>query len=386
MRVLLIFFSYLFVFSAQALEPEARVMPSNGIDKALLGQILFFDTTLSKNNRLNCASCHHPDHAFIDVRKNSAEGMVSQGDDPYRFGRRNSPTMLYAKYTPEFHFDEASQAYVGGLFWDGRAKDLQQQAGNPPLDPVEMEMPDKRSVAERLWQNPMYARLLTFHYGQEVWDSVEQVYTAMENALATFQREKPLLAPFDSKYDKFLKGEIALTPLENQGRALFFDKNGANCASCHQLRSTQTAMEETFTNYHYYNIGVPKNRQLLIHNHLAENTVDLGLFENPLVNGDEKQKAKFKVPTLRNVAVTSPYMHNGVFKELRTVLLFLDHFNHSDRQINPETHRLWDEPEYAPTVNYNELKAKALTDQEIDALEAFLRTLTDERYEPLLSQ
>lgn len=374
----------LFTLSAHALEKEARTMPANGIDKALLGQILFFDKTLSHTNNLNCASCHNPDHAFIDVRETSAQGMVSQGDDPTHFGRRNSPTMLYAKYSPDFHFDEKLNAYVGGQFWDGRAKNLQAQAGKPLLDPVEMAMPDKLSVAKRLWQMPMYANLLTLHYGRGVWDSVDSVYSAMENALATFQQEKALLAPFDSKYDKFLQGTVSLTPLEEQGRALFFDKTQTNCADCHQLRDKPNQPEETFTNYRYYNIGVPKNKRLLAHNQLPEQTVDLGLFENPEVKGDERQKGKFKVPTLRNVAVTAPYMHNGMFKQLRTVLYFFDHFNNPDRKLNPETHRLWGEPAYSLTVAHQELKARALSDQEIEALEAFLKTLTDERYEPLL--
>lgn len=375
----------LICLSAQtaALEPEPRTMPPT-IDKALLGQILFFDKNLSFTGNLNCASCHSPDHAFVDVRETSAQGMVSQGDDPHKFGNRNSPTMMYAKFSPAFHFDEQAKEYVGGQFWDGRAADLQEQAGNPPLDPLEMAMPDKLEVVKRLWQTPMYVNLLTAHYGKDVWKSVETVYAAMEEAISTFQQQKQLLAPFDAKYDKFLQGKAALTEQEEQGRELFFDSQGANCASCHQLQQHVGHFEETFTNYRYYNLGVPKNRRLLSHNQLSDEFVDLGLFANPKVKGDEMQKGKFKVPTLRNVAVTAPYMHNGVFKELRTVLLFLDHYNNPIRKINPETDRLWSEPEYAPTVAHDKLKAKALSDAEIDALEAFLKTLTDERYETLL--
>ncbi|WP_238138394.1 MULTISPECIES: cytochrome-c peroxidase [Glaesserella] len=369
-----------------AVEKEPRTMPAGGIDKALLGQILFFDNSLSFHGNQNCASCHNPDNAFIDVRETSAKGMVSQGDDPTKFGKRNSPTILYAKYAPEFHFDETTQQYIGGQFWDGRAMDLQNQAGMPPLDPLEMGMPDKLSVAKRLWQIPMYASLLTQHYRKDVWNSVDTVYTAMEDALATFQQEKKLLAPFSSKYDKSLKGEYQLTALEAEGKALFFDKDKANCASCHQLQQTQDHLEETFSNYHYYNIGTPSNKALIAHNGYSADFVDFGLFENPKVKGDEAQKGKFKVPTLRNVAVTAPYMHNGVFRELRTVLLYLDHFNNEKRAINPETQQAWESPEYAPTLAKQDLKAKALTDHEIDALEAFLRTLTDERYEPLLNK
>ena len=367
-----------------ALEKAPRVMPQNGIDKALLGQILFFDTALSLHGSQNCSTCHSPDTAFVDLRDNSAQRMVSQGDNPALFGTRNSPTMLYAKYSPEFHYDTEQQAYIGGQFWDGRAKNLAEQAGQPPLNPVEMGMPDKRSVAERLALTPMYQQLLTQHYGSSVWESVDSVYAAMEDALAVFQQEMGLLAPFDSKYDKYLRGEYRLTQQEERGKNLFFDRTSTNCASCHQLQSA-AHQEETFTNYHYHNIGVPKNPRLIAHNQLDENFVDLGLFENPMVNGDEQQKGKFKVPTLRNVAVTAPYMHNGVFNELRTVLLFLDHYNNPKRTHNPETNEAWAEPEYADTVNHQELKSgKALSDEDIDALLAFLKLLTDERYEPLL--
>ena len=109
--------------------------------------------------------------------------------------------------------------------------------------------------------------------------------------------------------------------------------------------------------------------------------VDNGLLDNPMVKGDKKQKGKFKVPTLRNIGVTAPYMHNGVFRDLKTVLLFKDSFNNPNRKVNPETGKAWDKAEYAQTINPDVLKAKPLTDEEINALEAFLKTLTDEAYE-----
>lgn len=385
MKKLVILLINILSFSTHALEKEPRTMPPKGIDKALLGQILFFDNQLSFHGTQNCASCHSPDHAFIDIRENSANKMVSQGDDPHLFGNRNSPTMLYAKFSPDFHFDPKSQQYIGGQFWDGRAKNLQEQAGKPPLDPLEMGMPDKLTLAKRLWQTPMYASLFTQHYGKSVWQDVESVYTAMEDALAVFQQQKRLLSPFDSNYDKALKGEYTFTPLEAQGKALFFDRNKTNYTTCHQLHSDDNNHpQETFSNYHYYNIGTPKNMALIAHNQLADDFVDLGLFHNPVVNHDVAQKGKFKVPTLRNVAVTAPYMHNGVFKELRTVLLYLDSFNNPQRNYNPETNQPWIAPEYTATIAHDKLTGNPLSDQEIDALEAFLKTLTDKRYQPLL--
>ena len=114
--------------------------------------------------------------------------------------------------------------------------------------------------------------------------------------------------------------------------------------------------------------------------------MDHGLLENPAVE-DKAQDGKFKVPSLRNVAVTGPYMHNGVFKDLRTVVLFYDKYNSKSakRQINPETGKPWGPPEVPGTLSMTELEhGPALKDQRIDALVAFLKTLTDKRYEPLL--
>lgn len=381
-RFFAIFIS-IFTFSDAvfSLEPESRTMPSQGIDKPLLGQILFFDNMLSFHGNQNCSTCHNQNKAFIDDRITPAEGSVSQGDDPTKYGKRNSPTMLYAKYSPEFYFDEESNEYIGGQFWDGRAKNLTEQAGMPPIDPNEMGMPNKLEVAKRLYSLPMYQRLFSQFYGQEIWNSYESVYRAMEDVIATFQTEKKLFAPFDSKYDLFLAGKATLSDLEEKGRQLFFDKKQTNCSSCHQLHSSSEHKEETFSNYHYYNLGVPSNPKLIEINGFAKDFVDLGLFENPNVNGDENQKGKFKTPTLRNVAVTAPYMHNGVFKELKTVLLFLDSYNNPVRQINPETGKAWEKAEYEPTIAHQKLKAKPLNDEEIKALEAFLNTLTDERYQ-----
>lgn len=105
--------------------------------------------------------------------------------------------------------------------------------------------------------------------------------------------KKTNFAPFDSKYDLFLKGEVQLTALK-KGRALFFNKAQTNCSSCHQLQSAANHQEETFSNYHYYNVGVPGNPDLIAVNGFAPDFVDLGLFENPNVKGDETQKANSK--------------------------------------------------------------------------------------------
>ena len=344
-----------------------------------LGEVLFFDKSLSFNKTQSCSTCHNPSTAFVDQRKNSANQMVSEGDNPHLHGNRNANTALYAMFSPDFHFDEKIQDYVGGQFWDGRAKDLAEQAGGPPVNPVEMGMPDKKSIVERLKANSIYYKAITDIYGESIWADTDKIYAIMEKAIAEFEKHE-LFAQFSSKYDRTLKGEAELTALEAEGKALFFDKTRTNCSNCHQSSEANSA-KETFTNYRYYNIGVPSNQALIKLNKLPADYVDNGLLDNPMVKGDEKQKGKFKVPTLRNISVTAPYMHNGVFRDLKTVLLFKDSFNNPNRKINPETGKAWDKAEYAQTINPDVLKAKPLTDEEINALEAFLKTLTDEAYE-----
>ena len=349
------------------------------LDYKALGEVLFFDKSISFNKTQSCSTCHSPDTAFVDQRKNSANQMVSEGDNPHLHGNRNANTALYAMFSPDFHFDKKIQDYVGGQFWDGRAKDLAEQAGGPPVNPVEMGMPDKKSIVERLKANSIYYKAITDIYGESIWADTDRIYAIMEKAIAEFEKHE-LFAQFSSKYDRALKNEAELTALEAEGKALFFDKTRTNCSNCHQSSDANSA-KETFTNYRYYNIGVPSNQALIKLNKLAADYVDNGLLDNPMVKGDEKQKGKFKVPTLRNISVTAPYMHNGVFRDLKTVLLFKDSFNNPNRKINPETGKAWDKAEYAQTINPDVLKAKPLTDEEINALEAFLKTLTDEAYE-----
>ncbi|MGB1239401.1 MAG: cytochrome-c peroxidase, partial [Pseudomonadales bacterium] len=143
---------------------------------------------------------------------------------------------------------------------------------------------------------------------------------------------------------------------------------------------------ETFTNYQYRNIGVPVNKQVRLANGKGLDYIDAGLLDNPAVS-DSAERGKFKTPTLRNVALTAPYMHNGVFQDLKTVVLFYDKYNSrkAKRQINPETGEAWGAPEVAETVALKELeKGGALSDKRINALIAFMKTLTDKRYEHLV--
>ncbi|MDD2896151.1 MAG: cytochrome c peroxidase [Aliarcobacter sp.] len=354
---------------------------SDSLSKEALGQILFFDKNLSNNRTQACATCHNPNSGFTDNRDNSVSKMASMGDDNKSIGDREAPTTSYAKFSPNFHFDEKKQKFIGGQFWDGRAATLEEQAGGPPLNPAEMGMTNKKEVINRIKENELYVNSFKTLFGNDILENDEKAYGALTQAIAVFERTDEF-SPFDSKYDRYLKGEYDLTPLEDLGKSIFFSNNNNSCASCHVLKG-EDEKGETFTNYEFHNIGTPENKTLRAKNGVKD--LDKGLLNNPAVK-DEKQMGKYKVPTLRNVAVTAPYMHNGVFSDLKTVIEFYDKYNNKERTINPETKKVWDEPEVKDTISIKELKAKELSYRKIEAIVAFLKLLTDKKYENLLEK
>ncbi len=361
-----------------------------------LGRALFFDVNLSQNRTQSCATCHDPALAFIDWRAfvgvadsglssgRPHPGAASMGGDQRSLGDRNAPTASYAAHIPPFMLN-AENDYVGGLFWDGRANTLEDQAAGPPLNTIEMAMLDKEQVRQRLLENVNYGYAFKGLFGDEVLADADKAYTALTQAIAAFERTE-FFSPFDSKYDRYLSGEYTPTEQETLGMTLFFSNQFSNCNQCHQLQPRPEMGLETFSNYKYRNIGVPVNAELRAANGLGLGHVDRGLRENTAVT-DDAQAGRFRVPTLRNVALTGPYMHNGVFQDLRTVVLFYNKYltRGSKAQINPETGENWGAPEVAENLALEELESgRALGDEEIDGLVAFMRMLTDKRYEPLL--
>ncbi|MCX5581649.1 cytochrome-c peroxidase [Kaistia terrae] len=344
-----------------------------------LGAQLFVDPDLSWNRTQSCATCHDPDRGFIDPRDNAAGGAVSLGDDGLSLGSRNTPTVTYATFTPPFH-KGANGDYFGGQFRDGRASDLEEQAGQPLLNPVEMGMPDEAHVVARLKGKAETAAAFRATFGDDIFEDEKRSFAALEKALAAFERGLAV-SPFDSKYDRSLRGEYKMTDQEELGRVLFFSNQFTNCHLCHKSSATGGSASETFTNSSFNNIGVPANPALAT----AEDH-GLGARESALGGGHDGQ---FRTPGLRNVAITGPYMHNGVFKDLRTVILFYDKYNSKSvrRQVNPETGRPWDASDIPADIARKELEfGPGLDDRRIDALVAFLKTLTDRRYEQLLDK
>ena len=255
--------------------------------KETLGQVLFSDKNLSKNRTQSCATCHNPNAGFADDRENGIGKMASLGDDNKSLGDRQAPTASYAKFSPDFHFDEKKQKYIGGQFWDGRAKTLEEQAGGPPLNPIEMGMGSKKEVVDRIKENAYYVQTFKELFGEDVFKDDEKAYDAMTSAIASFERSNEF-SSFDSKYDRYLKGEYDLTPLEDLGKSIFFSNNNNSCATCHVLKGEDKA-GETFTNYEYHNIGTPANNVLRAKNGVKE--IDKGLLANPSVS-DVAQKGK----------------------------------------------------------------------------------------------
>ena len=362
------------VAGANAAESEAL---------ANLGRALYFDVNLSAARTQSCATCHDPSRAFTDGRDNGVGAAASLGADGVALGDRNTPTSAYAALTPAFHRD-AEGRYVGGFFHDGHAVDLADQAGQPILNPIEMAMPDAAAVVARVRENAAYVASLEQMFGADVFNEVERAFAAIKQCLAAFE-QSPLFSPFDSRYDRALRGELELTAQEEIGRALFFSPM-TNCTSCHLSDPPGDAARETFTNHRYHNIGIPSNAAVRQKNGLGLHHRDGGLLDHPAVD-DPAMAGKFKVPTLRNVAVTGPYMHNGVFHDLRTAIHFYNQFmvRNRDALRNPETGAPWGEAETPHTIDTDLLsKGQPLDEARIDALIAFLRTLTDQRYESLL--
>lgn len=347
-----------------------------------LGSQLFFDTGLSSPPGQACASCHAPDVAFTDPRKDKP---TSPGILPGRFGNRVAPTAKYAAYSPVFHFDAAQGLYLGGQFLDGRAADLETQAQGPFLNPLEMANPDKATVVEKV-RNAAYASQFTEVFGADAFNDVDQAYYRIAQAIAAFERTATF-APFSSKYDAYLKGQVKLTLAEARGLEIFENPTKGNCAACHPSQPNKNGELPLFTDFSYDNLGTPRNPANPFYTLAPElnpdgyNFVDIGLGKT--VNSVQED-GKFKVPTLRNIAVTAPYTHNGYFTSLRAVVDFYNTRDTKAKCPDPFTadtvatqFKCWPVPEVATNVNHAELGNLGLSSGDVDDLVAFLNTLTD---------
>ena len=322
----------------------------------LLGKKLFFDTTLSNPPGQSCAKCHMPNKGFSDPEKLA----VSRGAVKSVFGTRNAPTVTYAAFTPFFHYDSTDQAYIGGLFLDGRANTLSEQAMNPLLTHHEMNNADKKMVVDQVRKSD-YRNLFIHVFGPSAFDDPEIAFSNIALALEEYE-ETAEVSPFTSKFDYYLKGKVQLSAQEKRGLEIFNDTLKAKCAACHPSTPDPLTNAVLFTDYTYDNLGLPANPTLIGLN--KDYKPDLGL---GAIVKKSSENGKFKVPTLRNVAITAPYFHNGVFQTLEEVMQF----------YNERDSGRFGLPEVAENVNHDELGDLKLTEQEMADVIAFMNTLTD---------
>jgi cytochrome c peroxidase len=293
---------------------HASFISNEPANKAELGKLLFFDPILSKDHTISCASCHKPASAFADT---SAVSVGVRGAK----GTRNTPSAM-------------NLSLQRILFWDGRVKSLEEQALKPIENPKEMNLPIKEAL-ERLKRNNNYSVSFKKLFGSE------PTAATLAEALAAFERTlETSSSPFDEW--KFSDNPNAVSDAVKKGFAIFSSKG--KCTECH--------FGADFTINDFRNIGLFNGK-------------DLNDSGRVVITGQAEHLGRFKVPGLRNIALTAPYMHNGMFKTIREVL---DFYNDPDK-IVPNS------------INRDSLiKPLGLTPQELNNLEAFLFSLTDKRF------
>ena len=334
--------------------------------KVTLGKLIFEDTQLSEPAGQSCGSCHQSNKFYADPGK-----VVSPGANTLLHGNRNAPSIAYIKFNPELHWDADEALWMGGFFYDGRAKTLTEQAGGPFLNPLEMGNTTKASVVEKVKQSA-YGNLFKETYGAAIFNDVEAAFYAITDAIVAYE-QGPEFALFNSKYDYYLQGKAQLSAQEKRGLELFEAEDKGNCAACHPSQASN-GQPPLFTDYSYDNLGHPANPNLAFYlldkkyNPQGKNYIDNGLADNPYINNGADEKGKFKVTTLRNIAGTAPYLHHGIFDSLEEVV---DFYNTRDSK------KTWGKPEVKDNMNTEELGDLKLTAQEVKDIVAFLETLSD---------
>ncbi|MCA6441385.1 MAG: cytochrome B6 [Chitinophagaceae bacterium] len=353
-----IFFMILVISCGKELN-EIKVVPS---EKSELGRQIFFDPNLSNPVGLSCSSCHSPEVGFSDPMHR----IVSEGAVRGLFSARNVPSIGYSMFSFPLVFDASDSTYSGGFFLDGRVNSLREQAKLPFFNKLEMNNQSESSLAEKVKEASWFP-LLEKLYGHI--DNPEKMINSMTDAISVFEQSGSL-NPFSSKFDYYLKNQVEFTKEEELGLQLFTNPLKGNCASCHITEPDPVSGKILFTDFTYDNIGVPKNPLNAFYsiptlfNPDGIKFVDSGLGRTVKMN---RFAGQFKVPTLRNIAITAPYFHNGFFQTLEEVVHF---YNKRDVESFPR-------PEVELTVNHRETGNLKLSVAEEHAIVAFMRTLTD---------
>ncbi len=325
-------------------------------EKIALGKKLFEDKRFSSTGEVSCATCHEPTKAFTDSPLKTSEGIRKLT------GTRNAPTVI-------------NSVYFEKQFWDGRSPSLEDQALHPPVNPVEMGLKDHEPILAIVREDPDYARAF-----KQVFDKSgkEITMTEVTKAIAAFERTVVAgNSPFDRYY--FKGDENALTPAQKRGLKLFV--NEARCVSCHVIEQTQAL----FMDNRFHNIGVGINAiqqdvpalageflkakataaEVDVKVLTDKRTSELGRLA---VTRRFDDIGSFKTPTLRNIAVTAPYMHDGSLKTLRDVVV---HYNNGGvtKEGDPVNDFL-----------SGGIRPLKLTDPQVDDLVAFMEALTSPEF------
>lgn len=317
---------YDFTYGSNMSNPELPADNPLTIAKVALGRKLFYENLLSGDGTMNCASCHVQEDGFSDKNQFSTGIAGLQG------GRQAMPVINLAWHSNQF-------------FWDGRADKLRDQAIKPIQDPLEMNE-TMENVRAKLKASALYPDLFV-----QAFENGEISDTNIALALEAFMFS---VVSSDSKYDRFLRGEATLTASEERGRELYFaeynpafpDLSGADCAHCHGGSNLE--------NDEYMNNGLDDEASIS----------DEGRSE---VTGDPADRGKFKVFSLRNIAVTGPYMHDGRFTTLEEVV---DHYNEGIQTSNS----------LDPALANTQSTGLMLDAQDKIDLVNFLKTFTDDTF------
>ncbi len=301
-----------YVFNIPAGLPPIHIPADNpmSVEGVALGKKLFYDNILSGNGTMNCGSCHHQNYAFADT------GRFSYGIDGIH-GTRSAMPLFNVAYAQQF-------------FWDGGAASLEDQVIGPIKNPIELHA-DLQTVISKLNADAYYSNAF-----KKVFGSSPITTSQLMKAIAQFERT---ILSGDSKFDLYLRGQATLTASEQRGLVLYTSETG-DCFHCHSVGSTMT-------DFAYKNNG------------LDSIPADSGRYRITLNNADI---GKFKTPSLRNIALTAPYMHDGRFRTLEDVVNFYNTGFHKPLSADPLIIKR----------KYNQLSAQDVAD-----IVALLKTFTD---------